>query len=550
MPPHVLLAMALLVANITRAAEAGAATIYRNGTIVTLDAGNRLAEAMVVRGEEIAFVGSAAEALKAAGTNPTVVDLRGRTLLPGFYAAHDHFMNGSTAAMYQVDLNSPPIGSIETMDELIATLRTRAAATPPGQWVLGRGYDDTLLKEKRHPTRHDLDKMSTVHPIWITHTSGHLGSANSRALAIAKITSNTKNPASGIIQREPGTNVPNGVFEECGSLVSRHARARTREARIEAMRPANGRYLGRGVTTTVVAGGGREGLRDMADAMKRGFVDLRVISMISNNSVPATREETATWGGPPERARAGAVKILQDGSLQGYTGYLSQPYHVQPEGKKDYRGYALRSREALVKMVTNLHRQGYQVAIHGNGDAAIDDILFAFAEAQRAFPREDTRHRIEHCQAPREDQLKRMRELGITPSFFVGHVFYWGDRHRDIFLGPERGARISPLRSAREHGLHFTLHNDTPVTPADPLLLVWAAVTRETRDGKVLGPEQRISVIEALRAVTSDAAWQNFEEKRKGSIEAGKLADFVILAENPLTVLPKKLKDIAITETV
>jgi predicted amidohydrolase YtcJ len=197
-----------------------------------------------------------------------------------------------------------------------------------------------------------------------------------------------------------------------------------------------------------------------------------------------------------------------------------------------------------------VHRAGYQIAIHGNGDAAIDDILFAYGEALRELPRADHRHRIEHAQMARDDQIDRMRELGVTPSFFVGHVYYWGDRHRDIFQGPERGSRISPLASAVERGVPFTIHDDTPVTPVKPLQLVWDAVNRLTTSGQVLGPAQRISVERALRAVTLDAAWQNFEEATKGSIEVGKLADFVVLGENPLTVEPTRIRDIPVLETI
>ena len=526
-------------------------TIYSNGPIVTLDGQNTIAEAVAVRGEEIIAVGSLAAVKDAAGLNAARVDLRGRTLLPGFHAAHDHFLNASVAALYQLDLNSPPIGRVGTIEDIVAALRERAGTTPPGQWIAGRGYDDTLVRERRHPTRQDLDRASTVHPIWIAHTSGHLGVANSRALALAGITAETKDPANGVIRREAGGTVPNGVFEQCGNLVARHLPAHSLEERLEAVRQANPRYLAKGVTTAVVAGGSQDSVDDLKRAVERGLVDVRLVSMLSTGArVPAARETTNSWGGPPGRLRVGAVKIWQDGSLQGYTGHLTVPYHMQPAGKEGYRGYAARSREALVKLVTQYHRGGYQVAIHGNGDAAIDDILFAFAAAQHEHPRSDTRHRIEHCQTPRPDQLDRMRELGVSPSFFVGHVYYWGDRHRDLFLGPERGARISPLRSATERGLRFSVHSDTPVTPVDPLLLVWAAVNRITREGKVLGPNERIGVLHALRAVTSDAAWQSFEEQRKGTIERGKLADFVVLAENPLTCPAEALKDIVIEETI
>src|SRR6185369_13072444 len=293
----------------------------------------------------------------------------------------------------------------------------------------------------------------------------------------------------------------------------------------------------KGVTTTVIAGGAGNVVPDLIEAHQKGWLHLRALAMLTGGTgEPPSLGQSATLSPIPEQVRVSGVKMLQDGSLQGLTGYLSTPYFKQPEGKADYTGYALRSRDALVERVRRYHRAGYQIAIHGNGDAAIGDILFAFHEAQRDFPRPDARHRIEHCQTARPDQLDLMKELGVTPSFFVAHVFYWGDRHRDIFLGEERAARISPLASARDRQVRFTIHNDTPVTPVDPLHLVWCAVNRLTKAGTVLGPDERIGVYDALRAVTCDSAWQNFEEKTKGTIEPGKFADFVLLAENPLAV--------------
>ena len=197
-----------------------------------------------------------------------------------------------------------------------------------------------------------------------------------------------------------------------------------------------------------------------------------------------------------------------------------------------------------------MNRAGYQIAVHANGDAAIDDVIYAYREAQKDFPRTDTRFRIEHAQTTREDQLDAMKELGITPSFFVSHTWYWGDAHRDIFLGPERGARISPLNSAVKRGIRFSIHLDTPVTPMSPLQAAWSAVNRQTRSGKILGPEQRVTPLQAIRAITIDAAWQEHDEKIKGSIEPGKFADFVVLDQNPLTIDPMKIRDIPILETI
>ena len=206
-------------------------------------------------------------------------------------------------------------------------------------------------------------------------------------------------------------------------------------------------------------------------------------------------------------------------------------------------------REKLADLVTRLHQNGRQLAIHGNGDAAIDDILYALSKAQKAHPRSDARPIIIHAQMAREDQLDRMKELGVIPSFFSLHTYYWGDRHSAIFMGPERAARMSPAKSALARRLRFTIHCDTPVVPMEPLKLIWSAVNRISTGGVIIGEEQRIAVMDAIRATTINAAYQNFEEDVKGSIEVGKYADFVILSEDP-RLFPTRIKDIEIVETI
>jgi predicted amidohydrolase YtcJ len=525
--------------------------VFFNANVVTMAREGDVAEAVAVREGKIVAVGSNEQIRKLVGTETKTVDLAGKTLLPGFYAAHDHFPSAGRVALYDVDLNSPPIGTMRTMDDVVAALREKAARTPPGKWVVGRGYDDTLLREQRHPTRDDLDRAATEHPIWIVHTSGHLGVANSLALKLAEVTKDTPQPAGGRIRIDPATGEPNGVIEERTSLVGRLTPSLTSEQRLEAIRLCDHEYLAKGVTTTCIAGGAGGVLPDLIEARKRNWLHLRAKAMVAGaTGKPVPLDQLAKASPFPEFVRTSGVKILQDGSLQGFTGFLTKPYAKQPDGKVEYAGYPSRSRERLIEMIRPFHVAGYQIAIHANGDAAIDDVLDAFAAVQKEHPRKDSRHRIEHCQTPREDQLDRIKDLGITPSFFVGHVYYWGDRHRDIFLGPERASRISPLASALRRGIRFTIHNDTPVTPVDPLLLVWCSVNRRTKDGQTLGDEQRISTFAALKAVTSDAAWQNSEESSKGTIEVGKLADFVVLAENPLHGDPLRIKDIPILETV
>lgn len=494
-----------------------AAMVFVNGTVLTMDSRNTVAQAVAVKDGKILAVG-ANEAVRRALPDADVIDLKGQTLLPGFYAAHDHFPTSGYAGVTEADLRSPPMGAIRSIPELLAAMRKQ----PHGEWIIGRGYDDTLLTERRHPTRAELDTVSTTHPVWIVHTSGHLAVANSKALEIAGVTS------------------ANGLIEDRLSVVSRHIPEPTLEAKMQAVRRAAADYLAHGVTTAVIAHGTRETLITLKTAFARQFLPFRVVQMMSG---PTEALPPVVAAGP---VRTGAIKLIQDGSIQGYTGSFTKPYHNRPET----RGWSARTRDELTAIVKRYHNAGFQIAIHGNGDAAIDDILHAYAEAQREHPRPDARHRIEHCQTAREDQLKRMKELGVTPSFFVAHVYYWGDRHRDLFLGPERAARISPLASASKLGLRYTLHNDTPVTPVDPLHLMWCAVNRLTSSGRVLGPEQRITVQQALRAVTIDAAWQNFEEQARGSIEPGKAADLVILDRNPLAVPPAEIRKIRVVRTI
>lgn len=248
--------------------------------------------------------------------------------------------------------------------------------------------------------------------------------------------------------------------------------------------------------------------------------------------------------------KVGGIKDFHDGSIQGYTGYLSHPYHTPHDDDADYAGYPRSSREALVTRAIAAQKAGVQMFIHANGDQAISDVLYAYRKAQEAHPRTDARNVVIHSQMTREDQLDEMKELSVVPSFFELHTYYWGDRHRDIFLGPERGTRISPVKSALNRGIPFTLHADTPVVPMDPMLMLWAAVNRVSTSGAVIGAEQRVPVLDALRGITINAAHQNFEEKERGSIEAGKFADLVVLSGDPVSVDPMKIKDIQVLETI
>jgi predicted amidohydrolase YtcJ len=526
-----------------RAAEVS--RVYLNGEVLTMNATNAIAQAVAVAGEKIVAVGQSEDIRKLAGPHTQVVDLKEKTLLPGFIDAHGHFPESGVNTLYKVDLNSPPIGVTHNIDDLLTRLKEKVQHTPHGQWVQGFGYDDTLLAEKRHPTRDDLDAISTAHPIWVSHVSGHFGVANSLALKLANITDDTPDPKGGVIRRYPGSQRPNGVLEENALFqMLRAVPPWSREQGLAAIATAAQEYTSRGVTTAQ-SGFTLDPWLDtfIAAASTPGALPLRVIVW------PGFKATNKQFPDSP-MLKLGAVKLIADGSIQGYSGYLTQPYTVPPPGAQpSYVGYPFVSREELTTRVKALHEAGYQIAIHGNGDAAIDNILSAYRGAQATHPRPDARHIIVHSQMAREDQLDTMKKLGVIPSFFTLHTYYWGDRHRDIFMGKERAYRISPAQSALKRKLRFTIHTDTPVVPMNPLLLVWSAVNRLSTSGDVIGAEQRISTMEALRAVTIDAAWQHFDEQRLGSIEPGKLADLVILSENPLRA-PERIRNIHVLETI
>ena len=529
--------------------------VFLNGQVITMNESRPAAEAVAVKWDRIAAVGSNQEILNLTGPETQKVDLAGKTLMPGFIEPHNHFATAGIASLLFANLQSPPLGTVKNIKDLIEVLREKAGRMPQGEWVCGRGYDDTLLSEQRHPTRDDLDQVSKETPVWIVHTSGHLSVANTRALEMAGVTRSTPQPPGGVIRIDPKTGQPDGVLEEMPAqmLVSRYMPSLTLEQRLEGLALAAKQYLQMGVTSSYDAGvifprGDRTEMIAYQRAISQGILPIRVTMMVGVDFLLGCGGDGPAFltGFGDSRLRVGPAKIIVDGSIQGYTGWLSRPYHMPFKGDTAYRGYPVTSPDQLNPMVIKAHREGIQVASHGNGDAAIDAILDAYRLAQNEFPRADSRHRIEHCQMAREDQLDQMVELGVSPSFFVSHTFYWGDRHKSIFIGPERAKRISPLKTAREKRIRFSIHSDCPVTPVSPLFCVFAAVNRITRKGEVLGPEYRLTVEEALRAVTIDAAWQNFEEEIKGSIELGKLADFTVLAENPLKIAPEKIKDIKI----
>ena len=513
-----------------------------NARIATMDPANPSAEAVAVKDGVVAAIGPNEDALAFRDSRTTLIDAGGRRVLPGFIEPHNHMVSFASSTL-EVDARTPPNRSI---DEIVGRLRDRASVTPPGAWVRGTRYDDTGVVDMRHPTRHDLDRATSDHPIALVHNSGHMMCVNSRALELARVDTDTTDPPGGRIGRLPGTSEPDGMFYETAQdliyrLIPEHGEDDLREA----FRSAQDVYLRQGVTTTHDAYVGAPMLDAYRRAQREDMLKLRVNMYMGWDLLQDTGFELRT-GDVDGRLRVAGCKLISDGSIQGITAALREPYYCDP-GEE---GWLIYEQQELNEIVQTLHRNGYQIATHANGDAAIDAVLNAYEHALGPQPGNDRRYRIEHCQVCRPEHLERMARLGVIPDFFANHVFYWGDRHRDRFLGPERVRHLDPVRSAYLHGLRPLLHSDCPVTPISPLFNVQCAAGRVTSSGEVLNPSERVTVEEAVRAVTVNAAFAAFEEETKGTLEIGKLGDLVILDQDPFETPPPQIGSIEVAATI
>jgi len=549
------LVTAVLIGACTRNHEQVADVIYLGGDIVTINDVQPTAESLAVKDGKIIAVGATADILKFKGAATTTVDLDGKTLLPGFIDAHSHVIM-TTLWRFAADLYPPPMGGVDSLEKLKQALLEHKARNnlKPGQWIVGMNYDDTLLEENRHPTRDDLDQISTEFPIFIIHISQHFASANSKALELAGITSETEDPVGGRFIRRPGSTEPNGVMESNMAYLQVMAKMPARSAEQTATMIADtlkNVYAANGITTAQEGAGILPTVLEAFQfAADKNLLPIDVVGYPKDayQDLLANFEEDQHYR---NHFRLGGIKLIYDGSIQGVTAYLSKPYLSQPDGQTDFRGssyYA--SQEAADLLFENALKNGWHILAHTNGDAATDMLIESMRKGLAKYPVEDHRTTIIHAQMIREDQLDAAKELGLIPSFFPGHIYYWGDRHRDIFVGPQRAARMNPLKSALDRGMRFTLHHDAPVTTSNMMIVIQSAVNRVTTSGKPLGREFEIPVMDALKAVTINAAWQEGEEDTKGSLEVGKFADLVILSANPLKVKPTTIADIKVMETI
>ena len=521
--------------------------MFTNARVVTMDPDNPAAQAFLVCGDKLSAVGTEKRVRQQAPPSCEEVDLHGRTVIPGLIETHNHLSHFALALSW-TDC-SPFVN--QSLEDVKAGLQKTALSTPQGEWVFGWGYDDTLLEGARHLTRQDLDEITCDHPVFVQHVSGHLSYVNSAALKMGGVTACTSQPAGGSFDTDD-SGEPTGVLREYGAqrLVGGLLPSPGADYFIDTIPQAVAIYNREGITSVHdgavgMMGQGAVTYKAYQALAAAGRLNLRVYLTTMYEFYDQLLSVGLGRGFGSELLRIGAVKMFQDGSIQGLTAALTQDYHC----RSGFQGEVIMPQEQMDELVVRYHRQGLQIAVHANGDRAIESVITAFERAQAKHPQPALRHMIIHCQMASDDHIDRMKALKIIPSYFPNHVFYWGDRHVKMFIGPERAARLDPLGSSVRAGLRFTLHADTPVTPIAPLHSIHCAVNRVTRNGDVLGPDERISVYDALKAFTVDAAYCSHEEDVKGDLSVGKLADFVVLSEDISSVPPEKIRDIKVLAT-
>ena len=537
----------LLISSCSFEQEIKEADLVITSNKVILMTGNKQAQplSIAIKNKEIIWIGSHMKAKRIQGKH---INFGNQAILPGFIDAHGHASYLAFATQV-ANIASPPVGSINNIKELQTELKKFITESnlKPGEWVMGLGYDDSLLAEQRHPTKDDLDEVSTEHPIYLIHVSAHLGAANSLGLSLANISAETQDPPGGKIRRYENSSEPNGVFEETAAYPLQQLAMSAYKDPIGSVKKAMNIYARNGITTAQDGASNPETISLMQAADVQGMINLDIISYPIGQNGLDKNLDSINFGNYEGRLKIGGIKLILDGSPQGKTAYLTEPYYKPPHSESDsYKGYPLIPQSEVSKWVKKYADLNIPIMAHANGDAAADMLIKAVKDADI---NSDHRTIMIHAQTVREDQLDQMKELKIIPSYFSTHTFYWGDWHRDSVFGEDRAMRISPTKSTLNRNMPFTVHNDAPVVPPDMIRLLWSTTNRKTRSGKVLGEEQKISTYSALEAMTINAAYQHFEDDIKGSIEVGKLADLVVLSEDPLSIDTKNLLEVSVVAT-
>ena len=535
--------------------EMAADTIYTGGDIVTVNDAKPSAEAIAVRDGKIVAVGARAGIEKAhKGKATTVVDLAGKTLLPGFIDPHSHYFSSLTVAN-QVNAYAPPAGPAKDIATIVSELKKfrDERSIPKGELIQAYGYDENAMPNSIGLTRDDLDADFPDNPVMVNHVSMHGAVFNSAAMEKYGISAATKTPPGGVILRRPGSQEPLGLVMESAYMpIAASLPPPNAQQEIEWTRAGQMLYAAAGITTAHEGATVKPSLEAMQRAAAAGanIIDVIAFPFIYDFDKILADNPVETWGKYNNRLKLGGGKITIDGSPQGKTAFFTTPYLTGgPGGQENWKGEPGFTQDEINAFAKKLYDLGIPLNMHANGDAAIDMLLRAHEYAAAGSLDKDRRTTIIHSQFVRADQLDKYADYKLIPSFYTEHTYYFGDTHV-LNRGREQAYFLSPMRAAIDKGIRPTNHTDFVVAPLDQMFVMWTAVNRLSRGGEVIGPDQRITALEALKAITINAAYQYREEASKGTLEVGKLADLVILDKNPLTVDPMAIKDIKVVETI
>lgn len=519
-----------------------ASLVYLNGEIITVDTGFSVKEAVAVVDNKIVAVGSNEEIKTWIGEDTNVVDLGGDSLLPGFIDAHLHLLN---FGLTKVATNLKPCKSI---DETLELLKAKADETPAGGWIRGWAYNDNNVAENRMPNRKELDSVSTVHPIYVQRSCGHVIAANSKALEFGEITAETPNPAGGEIERVNGE--VTGVLKEAARSKVLDKDVYTDEEVLSGLHLAAKDYIQSGITSVHDMGGKeRDHLLYLQKVAKDPDFKMRVYASIvsfdnSSDAIDKTLDASILTGLGNEKFKIGPSKLFLDGSITGQTAAMSEGYVTDSDNK----GILYKSQEEVNQIMERPHNAGCQITAHAIGDSAVELMVNCIEHVVTKFPRENHRHRIEHASVCNPELIQRIKKLNaiivINPAFF----YDFGDEYVK-YIG-SKAEWMFPSQSYLNHGVKVAAGSDSPITDFEPLLGIQEIVIRKTKNGTVIGEIECTSLEDAIRMFTINGAYASFEEEIKGSIEPGKLADFVVLEGSILNTNAEQIKDIPIKHTV
>lgn len=523
--------------------------LFTNATFLTMGPEHPRAEALLARDGRIAAIGARADVERHA-RRARVVDLEDQIVIPGFNDSHCHILSFGLD-LGRVDVSPERATSIEEIERLVSE---RAEQTAQDEWIQGRGYNQHLLVEERHPTREELDRAAPGRPVVLWHTSGHVLTASSRALELAGISQHTASPSGGEIERDERGR-PTGLLKEAPAMnlladaIPRITHEEGRAAIIRAMQA----MARQGITSASDAATGRDDLdaelRMYRDAAESGNLPGRITLMPQIVFIAPPGSDTVTEAGDldvgkrQEWLRVGPTKIFSDGAMSTLTAALREPY----EGT-DTTGILIWEPDVLDDMVGRAHRAGWQIAVHAIGDRAIEVVLDAYAKALERTPRSDHRHRIEHCMMADSDLVERMHELGVLPSL-QPDIFRLGDGYITA-LGIDRASQLIPVALFKRLGVPVAFSSDRPVVPGDPLACILDAMERRTPAGVVLGPEHRVSAEDAIWSYTAGGAHVTHTERSIGRLKSGMLADLAVLSRDPARVPAESFDEVKVTMTV